>query len=238
MRRRESFPKPGERVRLTVPAAPGAEAKERTGTVLERSCGKSGALRVRWDAEGDRPSMVGWLADATWHWSHAHLRVAPAAKAAPPAIAAAPAQPVDDDVPWAPRSTGAGSRRRAGVSATTGSGAAAAEWEAALAAETAPMGDGSWEDVLSAALGLGPAAPAPATPTPNKNRAATATAPAPATLRPAPSAPSPTEAPAPPAPEPVPVPLVSIAPPPSSPRPWVSDDILPNRGGRRGRKRD
>ena len=244
MRRRESFPKPGDRVRLAVPPPAGADAKERSGTVLERSCGKSGALRVRWDAEGGRPSREGWLADATWYWSHAYLRVAPSAgkDAAAPIVTAAP-EPAEDDVAWAPRSARAGAGRGTRGAITTGSLAAAAEWEAALAAETAPAADESWEDVLAAALGLGPAPSGP--PAARKAPAHAAASPAAAKRRPASPATAPASEPpapprkaTPPEPQPRPAPAPprpSVPPPPEARR---SDDILPGRGGRRGRKRD
>jgi hypothetical protein len=221
MRRRQTFPKANDRISLAIPLPNGSTSRERTGTVLERSCGRSGALRVRWDADGDRAATEGWLADAEWHWSHNHLRVV--TSSTPPRT---PGGMAGADTAGAETGPGGGelwlSGRAGAPPLTAGTAAAADEWEAALAADAAPGDDDSWQDVLATALGLREAPPAPSP---------DAAQPAPVRLAPAPPAPSP--APLPPVPE-----LVRT---PDAPRggaaPWTGDDILPNRGARRGRRR-
>ena len=210
----------------------------RRGTVLERSCGRSNALRIRWDADDGRPSTEAWLADAAWHWSNGNLRVL-ASKAA---LDVPVDPPRDGDVAdsedlWlsgSPRATTA----RTAVGPGTAAGAAFDEWEAALAAETAPVDETSWEHVLAGALGIagadGPADTGPAAPPLTPVTAVRLTAPASAVTSTV--AATPGRAPAHAAPAPAPV--APAAPPaaPATPKAWTGDDIIPNRG-RKGRRR-
>lgn len=228
MRRRPSYPKAGDRVRLEITLPSGATTKARRGTVVERSCGRSNSLKVRWDGDTDRPSTETWVADAPWHWSERNLRVL-ASDAGPEPAGASPAPATDEpDDPWVSGATRSARPSRAPAGPGTTAGAAFDEWEAALAAETAPTPDDSWETVLAGALGLPGApvaavsepAPPPRTPVTPVRFTEPAPAPAPAPV------PAAVRAPAPPAP---------VRPAPT-PKAWTGDDILPSKGSRRGRK--
>ncbi|MGI8683675.1 MAG: hypothetical protein ACR2MO_00970 [Acidimicrobiales bacterium] len=165
MRRHNAFPRPGDRIRLAIPLPTDtAEPHARYGTVLERSCGQSNALRVRWDRE-EGPAVLAvdagaesWLADAGWYWDKAHLEVVDAHDEAAHA-ARTPVQrraPASEEERWlsvTPASAPSGGM--------DGSLDAVAEWEAALASEIDSGADTSWEDLLATALGHGdPVAPA------------------------------------------------------------------------------
>lgn len=222
MRRHKAFPRPGDRIRLAVPDEAGSHA--RYGTVLERSCGRSNALRVRWDRDdinadyGVDAGLATWLADAAWYWDKSHLEVVgdraddkPAAPVASPARA-----PVSDDDAWLTASP----RASAGAG-VDGSLDAVAEWEAALASEIEGTADGGWEQLLANALGNGPpVATAPRAPSPPQPRRRDA----PAT----PVAPVVEEAQRVVDPQPVAAPVKA----------WSGDDILPRRSnGRRWGRR-
>lgn len=172
MRRHNAFPRPGDRIRLAIPLPTDTEEPHaRYGTVLERSCGRSNALRIRWDREGAAALAVdggaeAWLADAGWYWDKAHLEVVDAHDHAAPA----PAHhaPATEEETWL-SATPAGSP----TGAVNGSLDAVAEWEAALASEIGGGADDGWEELLANALGNGapavaqprvasPARPAPA----------------------------------------------------------------------------
>ena len=244
MRRNKAFPGPGDRVRLAIPQLDDAAPLVRYGTVVERSCGRSSALKVRWDDTAGRSGFAadggteGWLADAGWYWDRAQLRVVTGAEVeeveAPVPAAARRAAPAvasgaDEDA-WLSTGPRAGSH--------DGSVDAAAEWEAALASELEVGPDGNWEDVLARALG----GAAPATPVRR-----------PAAVRPSPPPPPPAPIAAPPAPSrPAPPPVETRPTPPPAPaavepkpadgppkpvQPWTGDDIIPRAGGkRRGRR--
>lgn len=178
MRRHNAFPRPGDRIRLAIPLPTDTEEPHaRYGTVLERSCGRSNALRVRWDREGTGALAVdggaeAWLADAGWYWDKAHLEVVAADDHAAPA----PAHhaPVTEEETWL-SATPAGSP----TGAVDGSLDAVADWEAALASEIGGGADASWEELLANALGGGApvaqfrvASPARGVPAPLPARAA------------------------------------------------------------------
>lgn len=160
MGRHKSFPGPGDRIRLAVPL-PTDEAgpHPRYGTVLERSCGRSHALRVRWDHEGDRSGYApdagteGWLSDAGWYWDREHLQVLDHADVAAPAavpVAEPPGPPAIDGDTWLvdPPRPDAGSPG-VGVNPSMD---AVTEWEAALASEIDTGSHGSWEQLLADAM--------------------------------------------------------------------------------------
>ena len=228
MRRHKAFPRPGDRIRLAVPLPTDqAGPHARYGTVLERSCGRSNALRVRWDRDeikadyGVDAGLETWLADAAWYWDKSQLAVVgdraddkPAAPVASPRRA-----PASDDDAWLTASPRAGTG--AGVD---GSLDAVAEWEAALASEIDGAADGSWEQLLASALGNGASvasvAPAPRTPSPPQPQRRDV----PAT----PVAPVVEETQRVVDPEPIAAPVKA----------WTGDDILPRRaGGRRWGRR-
>lgn len=178
MRRRDAFPRAGDRIRLALPARPRqATSSERYGTVLERSCGRSGALRVRWESAGG-PVVEGWLPDAFWHWERSHLQVVASGRRRSPAERSpARTAPLLDGVDGFDDVAGAwpveDTRTHPNFPGTSSSGTrdAAAEWEAALD-ELGPGADDDWEEMLAAALGAAPPsrrpapAPAPASPAP------------------------------------------------------------------------
>ncbi|HET7489745.1 MAG TPA: hypothetical protein VFJ85_17595 [Acidimicrobiales bacterium] len=137
---------------------PGGEPHVRYGTVLERSCGRSAALKVRWDDTG-RGATEGWLADAGWYWDRSQLQRAGRHEAAP-----APAAGVTDGWLDAPRAAPA-----AGAPVD-----AVAEWEAALSAEFDALTSGAWDAALAPA-----AVPAPVAVAAPVARPAPAPAPAP-----------------------------------------------------------
>ncbi len=178
MRRHNAFPRPGDRIRLAIPLPTDTEDPHaRYGTVLERSCGRSNALRIRWDREGAAALAVdggaeAWLADAGWYWDKAHLEVVDAHDHAAPA----PAQhaPATEEETWL-SATPAGSP----TGAVDGSLDAVAEWEAALASEIGGEADAGWEELLANALGNGapvaqPRVASPALPAPASSPAAVA----------------------------------------------------------------
>lgn len=247
MRKNKAFPGPGDRVRLAIPLPtdePGPTV--RYGTVVERSIGRSSALRIRWDDTAGRSGFAadggteGWLADAAWYWDRAHLRVvngnevdevAPAPVRAIPRPA--PARVDDGWLTAGPRPAAAGGQ--------DGSVDAMAEWEAALASELDAGPGDDWDAMLARALGTAaPAAPArrPATPAP---QASVAVRPAPPSAPPAPAAPAARPVPSRSAPQAEvrptpPPPAVESEPPAPVPR-WTGDDIIPRAGGkRRGRR--
>ena len=241
MRRNKAFPGPGDRVRLAIPQLDDLPPLVRYGTVIEQSCGRSAALRVRWDDTARRSGFAadggteGWLADAGWYWDRGHLRVVNATEVEEvtvPARAAARPAPATEDDGWLTAGP-----RLAGPASQEGSVDAAAEWEAALASELEVGPEGDWDQLLARALGTtAPAVnPRPAAP-----------------ARPAPAAARPTPPPAPPAPpavsrpapeaevrEATPPPAAAERPsePPKPVQPWSGDDIIP-RGvaKRRGRR--
>ncbi|HEX2700700.1 MAG TPA: hypothetical protein VHM89_10925 [Acidimicrobiales bacterium] len=263
MRRHTSFPKAGDRIRLAIPQATDAsEPQARYGTVIERSCGRSNALRVRWDRAPGAPlaSDAGaetWLADAGWYWDKAHLEVVDdrRAGATPTPVAADHRAPGEVDA-W----LSASPRATTPTGGVDGSLDAVAEWEAALASE---MGggagaDASWEQLLANALdnGVPTATPRRAAPAPQAPARRPAAAPTPSeeprASWPAPpvehhasvdepevSWPGPvdhddtvSDQPA-PAPAPVPAPVAGPV------QAWKGDDILPSSrsGGRRWGRR-
>ncbi|MFP5376853.1 MAG: hypothetical protein ACLGIO_08740 [Acidimicrobiia bacterium] len=244
MRRRPAFPKAGDRVRLQVPHPSGGGSPVRRGTVVERSCGGSSALRIRWDADGGRPPGESWLADAGWHWSHGHLRVLAPGSGPELGAGARPAvAPAAADEPWLPSPRTVGARAPMAPAATAG--AASAEWEAALAAERAPAADDSWKSVLAGALGLAhgtgaavdhPPAPPKVPDTPVRLTPPPAPPPAVAPPAPAPLTPPPTPAP-PAAPPAAPAARRADPSPGRPPGARNGDDILPHRGVRKGRRR-
>jgi len=169
MRRHNAFPRPGDRIRLAIPLPTDTlETHARYGTVLERSCGRSNALRVRWDRPGGAAPLAvdggaeAWLADAGWYWDKAYLEVVDAHDHA----AEAPAQssaPTTEEETWLSATPAASPS-----GGMDGSLDAVAEWEAALASEIGGEADGSWEELLASALDhgapavrAGTAAPAP-----------------------------------------------------------------------------
>lgn len=205
-------------------------------------------MRIRWDAEDGRPSREAWLADAAWHWSNSSLRVLPSGGAAEvPVEAPGAVEVAGPEELWlsgAPRAT------TARTAVGPGAGAAFDEWEAALAAQTAPVDETSWEHLLAGALGIaadagpvtaGAADAGPAAPPLSPVTAVRLTAPAPGASG-VPAA-APRRAPAHTAPTPA---AVATAPPsgappaapaaPAVPKAWTGDDIIPNRG-RKGRRR-
>ncbi|HVM05337.1 MAG TPA: hypothetical protein VM242_09200, partial [Acidimicrobiales bacterium] len=151
-----------------MPLPSGGTTPTRRGTVLERSCGRSNALRIRWDAENGRPSREAWLADAAWHWSNSSLRVLSSRAATEvPVEAPGAVEVAGSEELWLSGSPRATTARTA---VGPGTGAAFDEWEAALVAQTAPVDETSWEHLLAGALGIaadagavaadaGPAAP-------------------------------------------------------------------------------
>ena len=161
MRRHKAFPRPGDRIRLAVPLPTDDSAPHpRYGTVLERSCGRSNALRVRWDHDpieaghGPDAGLETWLADAGWYWDKAHLEVV-GGHEGDQAFApfAAPSQaPASEEDAWLNASPRGPAGPAGGVD---GSLDAVAEWEAALASEIEGAADGSWEQLLASALGNG-----------------------------------------------------------------------------------
>lgn len=164
MRRHNAFPKPGDRIRLAVPLPTDtAEPDARYGTVLERSCGRSNALRVRWDREAGAQLAVdagaeAWLADAGWYWDKAHLEVVDGHEAAP----VENARPLRrsssmEEESWL-SATPAAVAPSGGLD---GSLDAVAEWEAALASEIGGGAEASWEDMLASALNHGAPVAAP-----------------------------------------------------------------------------
>ena len=243
MRRNKAFPGPGDRVRLAIPQLDDLAPLVRYGTVIERSCGRSDALKVRWDDTARRSGFAadggteGWLADAGWYWDRGHLRVVSGTEveevtvAAPVRAASRPSQAAEDDG-WllsGPRGAGPAAGQDGSVDAT-------AEWEAALASELEVGPDGDWEELLARALGqaapASPARPAAAPPRPAPAAVRPTPPPAPAPSRPAPQVEArPTPPPA-AAAEPTPAPA-----PPKPVQPWTGDDIIPRGGGkRRGRR--
>lgn len=155
MGRHSGFPRPGDRIRLAVPLTTGGVAQERFGTVLERSCGRSNALRVRWEsAVGPAPDagLESWLADAGWYWDKAQLDVVGRNDTRPGPSPTAPlprptATAGDAWLTSGPTDPGAGG-------GSDGSLEAVAEWEAALAAEANTDADAGWQQMMAAALGL------------------------------------------------------------------------------------
>lgn len=233
MRRHNSFPGPGDRIRLAIPHPTDESSPHaRYGTVTERSCGRSNALRVRWDHDESQSDLApdagveGWLADAGWYWDKAHLEVVDASEAAPAAPAAEPgATPVSEEDAWlsaAPRAgTGPGSE---------GSLEAVAEWEAALASEVDSGTDRDWSRMLADALGNG-APVASRMPAGGRPPAVTASAIADVipSAPPTPVLPAATDHGSKPGP----------APAGDNAQRWAGDDILPNarKGGRRRGRR-
>ncbi|HET9441921.1 MAG TPA: hypothetical protein VFO65_01290 [Acidimicrobiales bacterium] len=257
-RRKNGFPRAGDRIRFAVPLPSGHEPRVRFGTVLERSCGRSSALFVRWEPEGkDGVVAETWLPDAGWHWSRAHIRLAHAderrALGAPTAAAAAASV---DPTSITPVRRAMRHRVAADSVGPDGGMDAAAEWDAALEADSWLTTDQDWAALLDSALAPMddfdltapplPLAPPPAPPAP---------APAPPASIPVPSAPpagayapgpaaapyvpyAPAPAPAPPAPAPAPAPAAAVPPAPRpqpapEPEPDVLGDIVPGRGRRR-----
>lgn len=220
MRRHKAFPRPGDRIRLAVPLPTDESGPHaRYGTVLERSCGRSNALRVRWDRDeikadyGVDAGLETWLADAAWYWDKSQLEVVGDGHVEQPEVPTTqPSKtPASEDDAWLTASPRAG----AGVD---GSLEAVAEWEAALASEIEGSADGSWEQLLASALGNGaPVAPAPRAPSPPQPQRPTP-----------PVAPVAEEAEPEVDPEPVAAPVNA----------WTGDDILPQRsaGKRWGRR--
>lgn len=178
MRRHNAFPRPGDRIRLAIPLPTDTEEPHaRYGTVLERSSGRSNALRVRWDREGTAALAVdggaeAWLADAGWYWDKAHLEVVDAHDHAAPA----PAHhaPATEEEAWL-SATPAGST----TGALDGSLDAVAEWEAALASEIGGGVDAGWEELLANALGNGAPVAQPRIASPGPPTQASAPAPIP-----------------------------------------------------------
>lgn len=234
MRSNRTFPRAGDRVRLAVPGADGTP-RVRYGTVLERSCGRSHALKVRWDDAG-RGSTEGWLADAAWYWDRSQLRVVDRREAAAPDATPAAAG-ADSDAWLAHRAAPAG-----------GSIDAVAEWEAALSAELDAVTAGAWDPVLAGAPArpVPAAAPAPVPAVAVAPKAPPAPAAAPAPSRPGgdilPGRPAPKAAPAKPAAaKPAAAKPVAAAPaappaPAPAPAPWTGGDILPRKPAKKGRR--
>lgn len=257
-RRRKAFPRPGDRICLTVPpASKSSRPEERSGTVLERSTGRSGALLVQWDAgsHGAGVSTETWLSDAVWHWEHGNLRVLDPKTERPRA-----SQPARADVGPGEEDAWVADYPRAAAGPThPGAQAAADEWEAAMRSDVDPADDDGWEAALAAALGLASPAPSntepsatPAAPEPPVRFAPSGQAASPdhrddapegagwtalsddelvhaAALRPAAER---SEAAG-------PAPAAEAASKPGSRAPWIGDDILPNarKGGKGGRFR-
>ena len=252
MRRHNSFPKAGDRIRLAIPLpADTSEPHARYGTVLERSCGRSNALRVRWDREAGPTALASdaggetWLADAGWYWDKAHLEVVDdrSAGARTTPVAALNRAPASEEDAW----LSASPRAASPSGGVDGSLDAVAEWEAALASEVGGHGDASWEELLANALGNGATLPTPPQ-----------AAPAPAPRRPAADRRTYEEQPASgPAPQPMPEhrdvrkrpaspdardvdePEVQETPVAKPVQGWKGDDILPSprSGGKRWGRR-
>ena len=255
--RRRSYPKPGDRICLALPPTPRRpEVRERVGTVVERSRGRSRALLVRWDT-GNGPEVEAWLADAAWHWERSHLLVVGGTRrgrgaAAPAAVAQTVTVPEDGDRGWLEETVPVrpGFPRPAPAA---GMRDAAAEWEAAL--DDVLPDDAHWEEMMAAATGTAavatPRASRPTrfssarTPTPGRTPAHARAGEDPDRRQSAVTTEAP-PVPAPPRTEPVATP----APPSSSgerePRRaqpdheakgWTGDDILPGRGAKRRDRR-
>ncbi|MGH9177681.1 MAG: hypothetical protein ACRD0N_03895, partial [Acidimicrobiales bacterium] len=202
--KKRSFPKVGDRIRLALPPRPPATmVTERLGTVLERSCGRSGALRVRWDNDGG-PVVEGWLSDALWHWERSNLQLVNGSRKAAK-ISAPRGKPalVEDDL-W---SEAANPQQDLGA-APVGAFDATAEWRAALD-EIDPGTGEDWEEMLAAAIGATPPSrQRPARFTPANQQGPVAPAPPPQRAAPAP---------------------VTVAAQALSSVAWMGDDILPGR---------
>lgn len=180
MRRHNAFPRPGDRIRLAIPIPTDtSEPHARYGTVLERSCGRSNALRVRWDRPGGAAPLAvdggaeAWLADAGWYWDKAYLEVVDAHDHAAEAPAQSSARTAEEET-WLSATPAASPS-----GGMDGSLDAVAEWEAALASEIVHGADASWEELLASALNHGaPAAQAgTAAPAPQPARPPVASAP-------------------------------------------------------------
>jgi hypothetical protein len=209
--KKRSFPKAGDRIRLALPPRPPATmVTERLGTVLERSCGRSGALRVRWDNAGG-PTVEGWLSDAVWQWERSNLSVVDTSRRAVKAAAKAsrtrgkPAL-VEDHL-W----TAAATPQEDLGAAPVGAFDSTTEWLAALD-EIDPGTGEDWEEMLAAAIGATPPSrqrPARFAPA-NQQESVTAVAPAPQ-------------------PQPVAANPLTVASQALSSVAWTGDDILPGR---------
>lgn len=240
MRRHKAFPGPGDRIRLAIPLPSGTPTPSaRYGTVLERSCGQSNALRVRWDRKDGAAELApdagaeSWLADAGWYWDKAQLEVVGSRDTGADLAQASAAllrEAATEEDAWLSASplVGAGPGMSGGVD---GSLDAVAEWEAALASEIGSDADASWEDLLAAALSHGAPAIPPLRSRPPPAASGLAAAPLPTAAAPPPSA-------APPAARP-PEPVVEAAPTHRPVQGWTGDDILPTPrpGGRRWGRR-
>ena len=211
--KKRSFPKPGDRIRLALPPRPPATmVSERLGTVLERSCGRSGALKVRWD-NGGGPLVEGWLSDALWQWERSNLSKVETGRRATKAAAKVSGRKgrpalVEDDLWSAP----AAPEDDFGA-APVGSFGATVEWHAALD-ELDPGTGEDWEEMLAAAIGATPPSRqrpprfAPA----NQQDLYDVVTPSPRAQQPAPA--------------PVPAAVAAQA---LSSMAWTGDDILPGR---------
>ena len=164
MGRHNSFPKAGDRIRLAIPSSSSApETAPRYGTVIERSCGRSNALRVRWDSVPGRAAASDavvdtWLADAGWYWDKAQLEVVDdhegVTTPASEMMHGVSATGADGWLSASPRAT-------APAGGIDGSLDAVAEWEAALASEIVSGTETSWEELLANALRNGASLPTP-----------------------------------------------------------------------------
>lgn len=261
--RRRSYPKPGDRICLALPPTPRRpEVRERVGTVVERSRGRSRALLVRWDT-GSGPEVETWLADAAWHWERSHLLVVGGKRpsrvrgaATPTAVAETMTVPEDGDRGWLEETVPVrpGFPRPAPAA---GMRDAAAEWDAAL--DDVLPDDAHWDEMLAAATGT----PAVATPRASRATPASKRFSSARTLTPgrtpahARAGEDPDRRPSAVTTEVPPVPVPSRAEPVATPAPpsssaergprrvepdhegkgWTGDDILPGRGAKRRDRR-